>query len=255
MFPPGTIEAFGLYLVRTSALVLGAPLLGAGAMFAGYKVALIGAISILLFSVSGSPIEGPVQPVEYALFVLREVMIGLSLAFVLQMVVMAVRVSSDMIGHEMGFAMASEVDPVQGFRTPLVTHLYETVFFLAVLAVNGHHWMLRALAESYKRAPIASIQFEAGLPEFVLNLFAQLFAAGLTFAAPILVLLTLVSAMIGLLSRAVPQLNILEIGFSLRIAAGLCAMLLFMPAIEPAIHGLLEMLMDGLALGLDTLGA
>lgn len=255
MFPPGTIEAFGLYLVRTSALVLGAPILGSGAMFAGYKIALIVALSALLFSVSGTPIEGTVEPVQYGLFVLREVMIGLSLGFVLQLVVLAVRVSSDMIGHEMGFAMANEVDPVQGFRTPLVTHFYETVFFLCVLAVNGHHWMLRALAESYDRAPIASIRFEAGLPAFVLNLFAELFAAGLTFAAPILVLLTLVSAMIGLLSRAVPQLNILEIGFNLRITAGLVAMLLFLPVLGPAMDGLLQLLMNGLTAGLDALVA
>jgi flagellar biosynthetic protein FliR len=254
MFPPGTIEAFGLYLVRTSALVLGSPILGTGAMFAGYKVALIGAISVLLFSVSGTPIDGSVEPVRYGLFVLREVMIGLSLAFVLQLVVLAVRVSSDMIGHEMGFAMASEVDPVQGFRTPLITHFYETFFFMAVLAVNGHHWMIRALAESYERAPIASIEFEAGMPEFIVGLFGQLFAAGLTFAAPVLVILTLVSAMIGLLSRAVPQLNILEIGFNLRITAGLAAMLLFVPVIVPAMNGLLELLMDGLTAGLDVLG-
>ena len=73
MLPPGTIEAFGLFLVRTSALVLGAPIIGSGAMFSGYKVALIGALSVLLFSVSGSPIEGPVGPVQYALFMLREV--------------------------------------------------------------------------------------------------------------------------------------------------------------------------------------
>ncbi len=254
MFPPGTIEAFGLYLVRTSALVLGSPILGGGAGFAGYKIALIGGISTLMFTVSGSPLDGAVQPVQYGLFVLREVMIGISLAFVLQLVVLAVRVSSEMIGHEMGFAMASEVDPVQGFRTPLITHLYETLFFLGVLAVNGHHWLLRALAESYERAPIASIHFEENLPGFVLKLFTQLFAAGLTFAAPILVMLTLVSAMIGLLSRAVPQLNILEIGFTLRITAGLGAMLLFVPAIAPAMNGLLEMLMDGLAAGLDALG-
>ena len=136
---------------------------------------------------------------------------------------------------------------------PLVSQIYEILFFLALLSVNGHHWLLRALTDSYERAPVGRVQFNDGLPAFVVGLFSELFSAGLTFAAPILVLLMLVSVLIGLLSRAVPQLNILEFGFSLRITLGLVAMFLFAPLLAPAMEGLLGRLMDGLDAGLEVL--
>jgi len=63
----------------------------------------------------------------------------------------------------------------------------------------------------------------------------------------VLVLLFLVSLVIGLLARAVPQLNVLEVGFTLRIAAALVAMYAFAPLLAPA----MERLYGAMAVGLD----
>jgi len=253
MLPPGAIESFGLYLVRTSAIVLGSPLSGGASTVGSYKVALIGSLAALSFWLVGSPVQPGYQPLDYGLWALREVLIGVSLAFILQLTVMAVSVSGDLIGHEMAFATASVADPVSGVNTPLVSRIYEILFLIGLLSVNGHHWLFRALIESYERAPIASIEFNGSLSILMVQLFGELFAAGLTFAAPIIVLLMLVTILVGLLSRAVPQLNILEFSFSMRIVAGLGAMCLFAPFLVPAMEALLGHLMNGLDSGLDAL--
>lgn len=245
---PGTIEAIGLFLVRTSALVLASPLLGTGSTFTGYRVALIASLSFLLYSVAGEPLPGQPGGVEYALLALREVLIGVFLAFTLHAVVLAVRVAGEIIGHEMTFNMAQLVDPATGLNSPLVTRLYESFFFLGLLAVDGHHWLLRTLAGSFERAPVGELAFEGSILTIVTDLFREMFVAGVTFAAPVIVLLSLVSLMIGLLSRAVPQLNIMELGFTLRIVVGLAALLLFVPFLVPA----LEQLYEGLQTGLDA---
>ena len=93
MLPPGTIEAFGLYLVRTSALILAAPLLGTGSNFTGYRVGLIGVLSAVLYLAAGSPVVPDVQVVGFGILALREVLIGLTLAFLLHVVLLTVRVS------------------------------------------------------------------------------------------------------------------------------------------------------------------
>ena len=108
MLPPGTIEAFGLYLVRTSAMVLAAPLLGTGATFSGYKVGLIALISFLLFSISGSPLTESVLPIEYGIFVMREILIGLFLAFTLQVVVLAARIGGRKLNELVAYLTADE---------------------------------------------------------------------------------------------------------------------------------------------------
>ena len=52
--------------------------------------------------------------------------------------------------------MSNVVDPSTGVSTPIVTHMYETLFFLTLLAADGHHWAIRALSESYNARPSGS---------------------------------------------------------------------------------------------------
>ncbi|MEM7306770.1 MAG: flagellar biosynthetic protein FliR [Planctomycetota bacterium] len=245
---PGTLEAFGLYATRSSAMVVSAPILGVGTRFSSYKIGLIALVSLLMYGVTGAPLDAGVDTLLYAAMMLREVLLGLFLSFVLHLAMLVVRVSGHMIGQEMGFLIAQQVDPATGVRSSLITTMYESIFLLGLLALNGHFLLFRALADSYERAPIGGIEFSRGFTALAAEIFGDMFAAGLVFAAPVMVLLVLVSALIGLLSRAVPHLNILEIGFSIRILLSFVAMFLFAPLLAPAI----ESVYDAFARWLDA---
>jgi flagellar biosynthetic protein FliR len=250
--PPGTLEAFGLFLVRTSALVLSAPVLGLTTGFSGYKIALIFGVSLLLYGAHGVPLDHAPLPIEFAALALREVLIGLALSFSLHAVMLALRVGGELVGHEMGFNMASIVDPVSGMRTPVITQIYETFFILGLLMVDGHHLLLRGLAQSFERAPIGMLNFGESIPWLAERLFSQMFTAGLTFAAPVLVLLMVASLLLAFLARAVPTLNVNEVGFTARIAIGLGALFVFAPMIAPALETLYGHFEEGMGAVLDA---
>ena len=187
--------------------------------------------------------------------VLREILIGMFLAFALQTVQVSLRLAGEMIGHEMGFNMASLVDPATGINTPIITQVYEIFFFLGFLAVNGHHLLLKALDHSFLRAPVGTLNISGDLAWGAEALFAQTFGAGIAFAAPVLVLLFVTSLLISLLARMVPQLNVMDVGFSARIIVGLLALFAFAPFLAPALDGLYDQFAHGLDGVLDTLGA
>ena len=249
----GILQAFGLYLVRTSALVLAAPVFSTGSSFTGYRIGLIFILSGILFLSGGEALLEVPGPMEYALLAGREVVIGLSLAFVLHTVILAIKVAGNMVGQEMAFNTANQSDPVSGVSTPILAFMYEALFMLALLSVDGHLWMVRALSESYARAPVGELVLDDGVSVLATRLFSNMFSAGLTFAAPVFVLLALISILIGFLARAVPQVNVMEFGFSARIMAGFVGLLIFAPLIEPASQMLLGALMDGLNTSLDAL--
>ncbi len=246
MFTLGTIEAFGLYVARTSALVLVSPILGEGIGMAGVKVALIAILSLLMFTVSGEPLPEAVAPFAFGVMAMREILIGLAMAMALQAAVLAVRLAGDLVGNEMAFSMSTVSDPVTGVTMPTVTRIYETVFLLGLLAVDGHHLVLRSLSKSFEHARIGSLPISMPLMELAHRQVIDMVAAGIAFAAPILILLLLVSVTIGLLARAVPQLNILEMSFTLRIGLGLTAMFVFAPLASPVLHGLYASFADAL---------
>lgn len=245
LLPPGSIENFGLVLARVSALVLAAPLFGLALPFSGARVGLIGVLSVFMAATVALPTGGPSGPLLFGALALREVAIGLALAMVLHVVVLAVRVAGELIGHEMAFNMATQVDP-SGVNTPLITQLHEGLFLIGLFALDGHHLVVHALSDSFARAPIGGVGLPASLSESLLRLFADMYAAGLTFAAPVLVVMVLVSVMIGLLGRAVPQINVMEVGFTLRILGAMVAMTAFAPLLAPAMRQLYVALSGGL---------
>ena len=245
MLLPGTIEAFGLYAVRSSALVISAPLLGSGTRFEAYKVALILSVALVAYSVGGTPLPA-VEPLLYGAFALREVLIGAFLGYVLHLALLVIKVAGELIGHEMGFMIASQVDPATGLQTPLITSVYETLFLLALLACDGHFLLLRALDASFELAPVGALRFDQGFGPLAGALFGDMFEAGLVFAAPIMALLFLVSLMMGLLSRAVPHLNVLELGFAVRILFALVVMYGFAPLLGPSMQRIFQAFQDAL---------
>ena len=255
MIESGLIETFGLHLARSSALVLASPLLGNGADMPGYKIALILSLSSLTFLATGADLLGELDALTFIVLALRELVIGIALAFFLHLVLSGLRVGTEMVGQEMAFAMAGTVDPMTGNTNAPVTYLYEVLFYLAILAVDGHHWIVRALCASHERAPVGEVLVGTGIVSLIVQFFGQVFAAGITFAAPVLLLLFMVSVLIGVLARAVPHINVLEFGFSLRIAVGVLGLAVFSPTITPAFEALLGRFMAGLEAGLDALGA
>jgi len=253
LLPPGTVEVFGLVLARTSALVASAPILGTGTGFAGYKLVLILGISAALAPIVAEPLGDP-TPIAYGLMLLHEVLIGLFLAFLLQLTLLVVRVAGQLIGQEMGFMIARQVDPATGIETPLITSVYETLFVLALLSLNGHHVLLRSLGDSFAHAPIGELAIAPSVAGTVQSMFGDMFRAGIVFAAPVLVFSMLVSILIGLLARVVTQLNVLEVGFTLRVGMALGAMCLFAPLLEPSLESLQHDFATWLDRGLQALG-
>ncbi|MCC6408150.1 MAG: flagellar biosynthetic protein FliR [Planctomycetes bacterium] len=247
MLPAGTIEALGLFAVRTSVLVMASPLFGVTTSFAGAKIGLIAVLTLVLYSAIGAPLAGPPSPLEWGVLAVREALIGYSIAFVMQGVLLAVRVAGEMVGHDMGFNMGALVDPETGVNSPLITQFYEGLFLVGMLAVDGHHLIVRALADSFVQAPVGVLASTASLAGLAETLVCEMFNAGIVFALPVLVLMTIVSILIALIARAVPQINIMDVGFTLRILVGLIAMYAFAPLLAPA----MERLYGALAFGLE----
>jgi len=241
MLETTTIATFGLYLLRTGALILSAPIFSTGSSFQGYRIALVATISLVMFAASSQPLPVAVTPIVFAAMALREVAIGLAMGFVLTLLLLVVRMSGDLIGQGMGLAMSSQSDPVTGLQTPLVSQIYEVLFILGFLAMNGHHILIRALGDSFHRAPVGDIGIGEGLITLIQRIFTATVEAGVTFAAPVMILLLLLSVLVGVLARVVPQINVLELSFTLRVGLALVAMFLFAPVIAPALTQLYDL--------------
>jgi flagellar biosynthetic protein FliR len=84
---------------------------------------------------------------------------------------------------------------------------------LLFLAVNGHHQLLQALALSFRHLPLGGVGGTLGTDVFgaVASLGSLIFEVALRLAAPITAVMLLSNVAVGMLGRAIPQLNLIAL--------------------------------------------
>jgi flagellar biosynthesis protein FliR len=215
------VARFGLLLVRPGMLVMVAP------VFAGIHTppqVKVGLIVLIAFGLMPSVHVPTSSDVGLAVIVAREMAIGLSLAFVTRALVTAAEFAGHLSGFQIGFSYGATVDPISGVRHTMLATLYGLLALMAFLGVNGHHMLLRALADSYAGLPIGAGDLNPSIVVSVKQILGLVFSVAVRLAAPIIVVLMVVEVAIGLISRTAPALSSAVIGHPLRIVVGLAVL-------------------------------
>jgi flagellar biosynthetic protein FliR len=216
------VTRLGLLLVRPGALVLAAPPFGGLYTPAPVKIGLSVILAVAMAPLVAVPSDVPAAALGVVLA--REMAIGLALAFAVRILMAGAELGGQLAGFQLGFAYAATVDPNTGARNNVLASLYSALTLFTFLGLNAHHALLRAVAESYRAMPIGVGHLEASLGHSVASLLGLIFVFGTQVAAPVVIVLLLVELGVGLISRAAPALNLMVIGFPLRLLAGLIAL-------------------------------
>lgn len=228
---------FALLLVRPGVVVMLAPGLGGRQIPAMARIALTVMAAVALMPTVQLP---DAVGSNLVLIILREAAVGLSLAFVLQVLIAGAEFAGHLSSYQIGFSYGATIDPISGVRSTMLVSLYGMLATLVFLGVNGHHALLRALAASYDGVPIGVVQVNASLAVAVRDMLAMVFTVGLRLAAPVLIVLLIVEMAIGLISRAAPSLSFMVIGYPIRIVVGLFLVAALIATVPGVIESMIE---------------
>jgi flagellar biosynthetic protein FliR len=159
----------------------------------------------------------------------KEAAVGLILGFTAMLIFVAIQLAGEAADIQIGFGMASIVDPLLGTQTALVGQFQFMVATLFFLVINGHHYILMALAKSFELVPLNGFVYHTLLTGRVLQIVSDLFLIGLRLGAPVMLAVFLTDLALGLLGRTVPQMNLLLVGFPVKIAVGLTMLIASVP--------------------------
>jgi flagellar biosynthetic protein FliR len=151
----------------------------------------------------------------------KEVAVGLLLAWGIMLAFAAVQAAGQTVEVQFGFGFGAIVDPNNATETTVVAQFYATLFLLLFLMVDGHHLILRLLARSFDLIPVTAVPLSASLAAAAVDLFGAFFVWWVQLAAPFLVASLLIEAGLGLVARAVPQMNIFIVALPLKVGLGL----------------------------------
>ena len=145
----------------------------------------------------------------------------------LQVVIAALVVGGQVIAGSMGLSMANMIDPNLG-NVPTLSQFFLIIGTLLFMSLGGHLVILSLLYSSFELLPIASGRFNTDMILSLITWSSQIFISAVVIAFPIMIGLLLVNALLGLVSRAAPSLNVFAIGFPALIPVGLIMLLLTM---------------------------
>jgi flagellar biosynthetic protein FliR len=229
LFDLDRIFLFTLLLARVSGLVAVAPFLGERFVPVRVRALFAGTLALLLLSFSPEPPRMPVNLVDLVVLAGGELFLGVAIGFAGRLLVQAFEMAGHVIAIQMGFAMAQVFDPMQGHSGNLLGRWMWIVGMTLFLALNGHHHLLRALGESLQLAPPGSGLPVADVTEAIVRLGGDSFVTALRIGAPAIGILLLTAVALGILARTVPQMNVFVVGFPVKIAAGIAALVLSLP--------------------------
>ncbi len=180
---------------------------------------------VLLLTVAIAPgvtVDVDVDPISFEMFILiiQQIIVGLSMGFALQIVFAAVVNGGQLVGMQMGLGFAQMMDPQTGVSVPVISQFYNLMAILVFLALDGHLILIEVIAESFHVLPIGDGGVSPkGFYELV-EYGLWIFKGALMVALPVVVSLLMINMVMGVITRATPQMNIFAVGFAITIIGG-----------------------------------
>lgn len=242
------MTAFMLVLVRMTGLLATLPGLSREGLPLRVRATLALLATLIITPVVPRPEVYPGTVWSLAAVMLGELVAGLLLGMMVAWTLEAVAFAGHLIDLQVGFSFAQILDPSTSQNASLAGVLLLQCATLFIFVSGLHHVMIQALVESYRILPIGG-----GLPDratLLIPMLGQLLAKGLQLAFPVLVTLFLLDALAGVASKLMPQLQLFQLTFALKIGVGLAilAYLLrnfadwLMPLLQRAPHEALRLL-------------
>jgi flagellar biosynthetic protein FliR len=227
-----------LVLTRITGLLAAFPMLGSEQMPLQIRAALGALLATVILPVIPVPAVVPAGLPELLGLMASELAVGLLLGTVVAWILEAVAFAGTLMDTQMGFSFVQFIDPSSSQSTSVSGSLMMQTATLLVFVTGLHHQMIVALVDSYRVAPLGQ-----GVPLQVMglvSLLGQLLAKGFQLAFPVLAVLFLLDLVLGICGKFMPQLQLLQLSFPLKIALGMVILGLLLRELGPWLVPLFE---------------
>lgn len=235
------ILLFALVLLRMLAYVISSAVFGSPLVNTPVKILLALVLSMLLFPVvKVSNVDYLVISNEIISLAVRELIVGLALGFLTRLFFFVVSMTGDLVSISVGLSASQLYNPMMGSQGGVIEQFYSTLATLVFLAINGHHMLISAIAQSYELIPVSSLALNVG-PFAEMATFGQTaFIMAIKMCAPVLIAILLVNLAMGILGRAVPQINVLVTSMPVTIMLGMTVVFICLPLLVMEMNGVAE---------------
>lgn len=206
------------------------PVFGYTAVPLQVKAALGFVLALALAPTASLGLQGAtLGPLPLVGAAIAEAAVGLVIGAATILILAGAEFAGTLVGLQMGFSIVNVMDPQQEQEVSLIGRLEYLLALMIFIALDGHHMLLGALAESFRVVPLGGGTIGAEPSLLFARMSAELLVVAVKLAAPVLAILLLTEIALGFVARAMPQMNVFIISFPLKIGVGMLAMAVTWP--------------------------
>jgi flagellar biosynthesis protein FliR len=197
--------------LRVSGLMLFAPFFGSAVVPPRIKAALVIAITAVFYPVY-SPHLHAVTISQWPLLVASETVVGIAMGVATNVVFEAAQMAGQVLSIQMGYSLVNILDPNTQVESTVVSFFHQSIAMLIFLGLDVHHWILRAVANSFEYLPPGSATLNPMFLKALLHEGAIVLDLGIQIAAPVLSATLLADIVLGLMGKSSPQMPLMLLG-------------------------------------------
>lgn len=228
-----------LAFARIGCLVMVLPFLGAGSVPAMARIGLAVALTAIIVPMAGSAMPpAPASVVVFALMLLKEVAIGLTLGWLTATLLLSLPVAGQIISYQMGLSSVLLPNVETGPSSTLLSTVLNVAMPPLVLRSGLFMIPIVAILHSFQLLPVVGDPASwrllgAGMAlRLAIRAVSGEFAVALQLAAPFLVIGLIWQAALALMAKAAPALQIFFAAAPLQLLGGMVLLAGFvLPAI------------------------
>ncbi len=220
-----------MIFVRISGIAVIAPFFGSSAIPRMAKIGLFVFITIIVASsiATSYPIPIDTSPGIIALLTMKNFVIGFAIGVAALIPIAAAQLAGVIFGFQIGYGFVFVADPINSRQQSILGIVMFNVAFLIFVGLGGDKLIISSIIDSFQKLPLNTVTLsrEGGLQ--VAQAGSYIFEKGLQIGMPVIGFLLLVSLILGILARLMPQMNIFMVGMPLKIVVGLFVLIILIP--------------------------
>ena len=235
------LQTIILIFIRITSFIVVSPGFSIKGLPSVAKIAL--SMGITLATYSAVPVmEQEAGTFFFAILILKEVLLGIAIGFITKLFFSAVEIAGNFVDFQVGFSMGAVYDPSMGINVSYYGKIYYWLSMCVFYLTNLHHIVIKSLIQSFQSMPISSTNIGDFGVEGMMKLLGIIFELAFNLSAPMVIVALLTEVILGLISRSVPQINVLILGMPLKIVASFVIMLILLPTLIENIHEILPLM-------------
>jgi len=181
-----------------------------------------------------------------------ELLLGVAMGMTLRIAISSVEIAADTIGPMMGFGTGALFDPKMQTSESSLGKLMRLFAMLLMVITGVHRMLIGALIASFRVVPVGAVSSPEATALDLVTMTGDAIGFGLRLALPVCAVLLLGQAALAFVSRASPQMQIFSIGFAVMAVLGTFALMASLTDMGSAITGELGRVGTWLEIVIDT---